>query len=232
MQFQQNFIKTYNNNKRENNMSTTNPNFSALEQKLANDNSIEKAIKNLHEALSNEIERNRKNLFYDVKNTLADFTEKLEKSVSFETEKKVLKLFEKYSKETKQNLSDNLEKALLPILIKGEANIKKVEEAGIHTLRSWEQMMRNYRRFWTKPVVIMFFSSISTGCIIFLIMFFLQTPIAAYMFMNLREKQAYESELYRLELTKKLRMNAAQKRVMSQKSVTESKNKIKSKKNN
>ena len=190
-------------------MPNIDPKFSELEKKViqeANDNNLKKALKDLSDGLSNEIERNRKNLFFEVKNTLADFTEKLEKGVSQETEKKISKLFEKHVKETKEQFHTRFEQLLEPVLKKAEEDMKCLQFQGTNTLRSWEQMMNQYKGIWTRPFCIMFVSSIFTGCAIFLILFFLKTSLGAYMFMDLREKQAYENELYRLELTRRARI--------------------------
>lgn len=195
-------------------MSDIVPKFQDLEQKViseANDNNLKQTLKDLSDLLNNEIERNRKNLFFDVKNTLSDFTEKLEKGVSQETEKKISELFEKYAEEVKEEIQTRFEDLLEPIFKKTEENMNRLQIQGNNTLRSWEHMMNQYDYFWTKPFFIMFASSILTGCIIFLVLFFLKTSLAAYMFMDLREKQAYENERYRLEHTRRLRVENQQK---------------------
>ncbi len=188
--------------------------FHELEQKVlpeANDNNLKQALKDLSESVSNEIERNRKNLFFDVKNTLSDFTEKLEKGVSEETEKKISELFEKHVEETREEFKSRFEELLSPILKKTEEDMNRLQMQGSNTLRSWEHMMDSHGYLWTKPVFIMFASAILTGCTIFLVLFFLKTSLASYMFMDLRAKQAYELEQYRLEHTRRLRLENQKK---------------------
>ena len=198
--------------------------FSELEKKIipeANDNHIKKAIKDLHDSLSNEIERNRKNLFFEVKNTLVDVSEKLEKGVAQETEKKISELFEKHIQKTKEEFQSRFEQFLEPAITRIEEDMQRLHIQGANTLRSWEQMMSQYEGIWSRPFFVMFMSSILTGCTIFLILFFLKTSLGAYMFMDLREKQAYENELYKLEYTQRLREDAKKKyRIKNQQSNT------------
>lgn len=197
-------------------MSNVDTNFAELEKKLAseantNDYNLKKYIKDFHDSLSNEIERNRKNLFFEVKNTLTNFSEKLEKSVSQETETKVSNLFETHLQKTREEFKSKFEELSEPMLKKTEEDMQRLRIQGNNTLRSWEQMMNQYNGLWTKPFFVMFMSSAFTGTAICLTLFFLKTSLAAYLFMDVREKQAYENELYRIENTQRLRLENLQK---------------------
>ena len=76
--------------------------------------------------------------------------------------------------------------------------------------------MKQYQSLWTKPFFLVFASSIFTGTLICLILFFLKTSFAAYMFMDVRAREDYESKLLWIEAREQARAEKAQPSLKNQ----------------
>ena len=78
------------------------------------------------------------------------------------------------------------------------------------------KMVAQHARPWQKPFFAMLLSSVLTGTILFLTLFFLKTPPLSYIFMDVRARRAYESELRWVEGVEKIRAERKQKQVQKE----------------
>lgn len=191
-------------------MSQPNPNFDELEKKLTHD-TIDKTLNHLKEGMTHEIERNRKTLLDEVRMILSEFTERGEKNVYQEVESKITLLFEKSFQEVLKKVEEDFERMFSPILRKTDEEMTHLKLQGEKTLRSWEKMVDQHTRPWQKPFFAMLLSSVLTGTSLFLILFFLKTPPLSYIFMDIRARRAYESDLRWMEGVEKVRATREQK---------------------
>lgn len=139
--------------------------FADLEKQLARD-SLEKALKDLHDEINKEIEQNKKAFSGDIQKTLSNFKQNLENTVSEEIDKKLTSLFENNFEAISQDVKKSFEKAFDPLLENTKNDMKRLHVQGEETLNSWKKMMSHYEALWTKPFFIMFSASILTGTLI------------------------------------------------------------------
>lgn len=203
-------------------MPTDESNFETLEKQLAKD-ALEKALKDLHDEINNEISRNKKDFSEEISKTFTSFRQNLEQKVTETIDQKIADLFVKHFSETSSQVKSSFEQMFSPVLKKTEEDIKRLQTQGENTLRSWEKMMSQYSGFWTKPFFIMLFVSVLTGTVISLFSSF-------YMVREARAgRQVCESTLQ--WYTKKyFEMKNAEDKVTKQKPATQTKIQNKSKK--
>ncbi len=142
--------------------------FEALEKQLAKD-ALEKALKDLHGKITQEIERNKKDFSQEIQKTLSSFRDNLEKNVSEEIDKKISSLFEKHFKDVSSQVKISFDEMVSPVLQKTEDDMQRFRNQGESTLRSWGTMMSQYESLWTKPFFVMFSASILTGIVLSLV---------------------------------------------------------------
>jgi hypothetical protein len=139
--------------------------FNDLEKQLAKD-SLEMALKNLHEEINREIAKNKNDFSSEIQKTLTGFRQNLEKSVSEEIDKKLSSLFENNFYAISEDVKKSFEKAFDPVFENTKNDMKRLHVQGESTLSSWEEMMSRYKSLWTKPFFIMFSASILTGTLV------------------------------------------------------------------
>ncbi len=186
--------------------------FDELEKQLAKD-ALEKALKDLHDEIPREIERNKRSFSEDIKKSLSQFTENLEKHISNEIDQRLPLFLEKNFSDISTQVKASFEQMFVPLLDKTEENMKRLSTQGENTLRSWEKMMKQYSGLWNMPFFIVLGASVLTGTSICLILFFLKTSYSTYLFMDVRARKAYENELRWVELKEEARAEREQEKV-------------------
>ena len=190
-----------------------------------------KLLKSLHDEITREIDENKKAFSEEISKTLASFRQNLEQNVTQEIDQKISALFTQHFSDTSSQVKSNFDQMFSPVLKKTEDDMKRLQTQGENTLCSWERMMKQYAYPWTKPFFIMLAASVITATIISLILFFLKTSLAAYIFMDVRAEKAYESDLQWIELKEKARAEREQEEAQTKTegNKNKSKNKKKSK---
>lgn len=143
-------------------MPQTISNFDALEKQLAKD-ALEKALKDLHDEITREIEKNKQSFSDEVKKSLANLKETLEKHISNEIDRKLPALLAKNFSHISEQVKMSFNEMFLPVISKAEKNMERLESQGDRTLQSWENMMKRYEGFWSTPFFFMIFASILIG---------------------------------------------------------------------
>jgi len=179
-------------------------NFDALEKQLAKD-ALEKALKDLHSEITREIERNKTIFSDEIKKSLSNLNETLEKHISDEIDHKLPLLLAKNFSNVSEQVKSSFNEMLVPVVEKAEQNMEQLKSQGDKTLQSWATMMKKYESLWTTPFFLVLAASVLTGTAIFLILFFMKTSVASYIFMDVRARKAYESDLRWVELREKAR---------------------------
>jgi uncharacterized membrane protein (DUF106 family) len=149
-------------------MPTDESNFETLEKQLAKD-ALEKALKDLHDEINNEISKNKKDFSNEISKTLASFRQNLEQKVNDAIDQKISSLFVKHFSDTSSQVKSSFDQMFFPVLQKTEEDMNCLHNQGESTLHSWEKMMNQYSHFWTKPFFIMLLASILTGTMVSLI---------------------------------------------------------------
>lgn len=158
-------------------MTSNKQSFDDLEKQLARD-ALEQALKDLHSVINKEIENNKAGFSQEIQKTLASFKQNLEKNVSEEIDKKLSSLFETHFKAASQDIKTSFEKAFAPVLETTKNDMKGLQAQGDNTLKSWQNMMSQYKSLWTRPFLIVFATSILTGMIVsFVSSFYLTSHI-------------------------------------------------------
>jgi len=143
-------------------MPQTAPNFDALEKQLAKD-ALEKALKDLHGEITSEIEKNKTSFSDEIKKTLTNLNETLEKHISDEIDRKLPILLTKNFSNISEQVKSSFNEILVPVIAKAEQNMKNLENKGEKTLQSWGNMMKQYEKLWNKPFFLMLIVSLLLG---------------------------------------------------------------------
>jgi len=143
-------------------MQQTTSKFDALEKQLAKD-ALEKALKDLHSEITREIERNKSSFSLEIKKSLANLNETLEKHISNELDHKLPVLLAKNFSNISEEVKSSFNEMFLPVVSKAEQNMERLESQGDKTLQSWGNMMKQYESLWTKPFFLMLLVSILLG---------------------------------------------------------------------
>ncbi|OJW49961.1 MAG: hypothetical protein BGO67_11475 [Alphaproteobacteria bacterium 41-28] len=146
-------------------MSKDKSSFEDLEKQLAVD-TLEKALKELHQEINGEIENNKKAFSEEISKTLTSFKQNLEQKVVQEIDQKISSLFTKHFADTSVEVKSSFEHMFDPVLKRTEEDMRQLKTQGDHTLQSWKNMMNQYTGFWTKPFFLMLFVCILTGLLI------------------------------------------------------------------
>lgn len=144
------------------------PSFEDLEKQLAKD-SLERALKDLHGEITQEIEKNKKTFSDKIQKTLEAFKEEIKESISEEIDTKLSSLFAKHFKNTSLQVKESFEEMFSPVLETTQDDMEDLKSQGELTLKSWKEMMLQYTSLWTKPFVLVFLASAFTGILVFLI---------------------------------------------------------------
>jgi len=137
-------------------------NFDALEKQLAKD-ALEKALKDLHGEITREIEKNKTSFSDEIKKTLTNLNETLEKHISDEIDRKLPIILAKNFSNISEQVKSSFNEMLLPVVAKAEQNMKNLENKGEKTLQSWGNMMKQYEKLWNKPFFLMLIVSLLLG---------------------------------------------------------------------
>ncbi|OJW50258.1 MAG: hypothetical protein BGO67_02725 [Alphaproteobacteria bacterium 41-28] len=143
-------------------MSTDESNFETLEKQLAKD-ALEKALKDLHDEINNEISKNKKDFTEEISKTLISFRQNLEQKVTETIDKKIAALFAEHFSDTSSQVKSSFNEMFYPVLQKTEDNMKRLQSQGDSTLNSWKSMMLQYTGLWTKPFFLLFIACVLTG---------------------------------------------------------------------
>ncbi len=143
-------------------MLTDKSNFETLEKQLAKD-ALEKALKDLHVEINNEISRNKKDFSEEISKTLINFRQNLEQKVTETIDKKIAALFAEHFSETSSQVKSSFEQMFSPVLKRTEKDMERLKFQGDSTLNSWKSMMLQYTGLWTKPFFLLFIACVFTG---------------------------------------------------------------------
>ena len=149
-------------------MTTDESNFETLEKQLAKD-ALEKALKDLHDEITGEIENNKKAFSEEISKTLASFRQNLEEKVTETIDQKISSLFTQHFSDTSSQVKSSFEEMFSPVLKQTEDDMKRLHDQGESTLHSWKSMMSQYTGLWTRPFFLMLLVSILTGTMVSLI---------------------------------------------------------------
>lgn len=196
-------------------MLQTTSNFDTLEKQLAKD-ALEKALKDLHGEITREIERNKMSFSDEIKKSLTTLNETIEKHISDEIDCKLPILLATNFSNISEQVKSSFNEMISPVVSKAEQNMKNLESQGEKTLQSWGNMIKKYEGLWTRPFIIMFGSSVLTGTLTCLILFFLKTSYITYAFMDIREREDYEQKLHYIEVREKARAEKEEQQAMLQ----------------
>ena len=139
--------------------------FADLEKQLAKD-ALEKALKDLHNEITHEIERNKTSFSENITKTLNSFKTSLELNISETLDKKIAFHLEKNFENINSQLVSNFDEKFSSVLKQTEDDMQSLRKQGESTLTSWREMMLNYKDLWTKPFFIVFVVAILTGMVI------------------------------------------------------------------
>lgn len=145
-------------------MSKDKSSFEDLEKQLAKD-TLEQALKALHEEINKDIERNKETFSNEIKQTLYGFKKDLEQSVSKEIDKKMSDLFDKHFLEISSKVTSNFYKRFSPVLEEAKEDMQRLHTQGESTLQAWKEMMKPYTNLWNRPFFIIFCVSVLVGSI-------------------------------------------------------------------
>ena len=137
-------------------------NFDALEKQLAKD-ALEKALKDLHGEITREIEKNKRTFSDEIKKSLANLNETLEKHISDEIDRKLPIILAKNFSNISEQVKSSFNEMFLPVVNKAELNMDQLKSQGDKTLQSWGNMMKQYERLWNTPFFLVVFVSILAG---------------------------------------------------------------------
>jgi len=137
-------------------------NFDALEKQLAKD-ALEKALKDLHGEITREIEKNKSSFSLEIKKSLTNLNETLEKHISNEIDRKLPIILAKNFSNISEQVKSSFNEILVPVVAKAEQNMKNLENQGEKTLQSWGNMMKQYEKLWNKPFFLMLIVSLLLG---------------------------------------------------------------------
>lgn len=152
---------------------TFNSNFEKLEKQMAKD-ALDKALKNLHEEVIREIDRNKKAFSEEIKKTLTSFKKDLEKNVTAEIDHRISALFAQHFSDTSSQVRANFHDMFHPVLERTKEDMQRLHSQGEDTLQAWKSMMWRFSSFWNKPFFLIFSVAILTGVVIsFLSSYFL-----------------------------------------------------------
>lgn len=143
-------------------MAQTSSNFDALEKQLAKD-ALEKALKDLHGEILRDINRNKQSFSDEIKKSLTNLNEAIEKHFSSEIDRKLPILLERNFLNINDQVQSSFSERLLPVVDRAERNMERLESQGHQTLQSWGNMMKQFESLWTKPFFLMFLVSVFTG---------------------------------------------------------------------
>lgn len=143
-------------------MSTNGSSFEDLEKKLAKD-TLTKALKDLHEEINKEIERNKATFSNEIKQTLNSFKKDLEQNVSVEIDQRISALLEKHFFDISSKVTSNFYESFSPVLQRTKEDMQRLHTQGETTLDAWKEMMKPYTHIWNKPFLLMLLVSVLVG---------------------------------------------------------------------
>lgn len=146
-------------------MQEKNQSFEDLEKQMARD-TLEQALKALHEEINREIAKNKNEFSSTIQKTLSDFRRNVEKSISEEINKNLSSLFENNIYAISQEVKKSFEKTFDPVLENTKNDMKRLHIQGEKAINAWEKMISQYKALWNKPFFIIFSASILTGTLI------------------------------------------------------------------
>lgn len=138
--------------------------FEDLEKQLAKD-TLEQALKDLHEEINKDIEKNKTTFSHEIKQTLQGFKKDLEQNISKEIDNKMSGLFDKHFLDISSKVTSNFYKRFSPVLEEAKEDMKLLHVQGENTLSAWKEMMKPYANLWNRPFFIMFLTSVLVGSI-------------------------------------------------------------------
>ncbi len=169
-------------------MPKDNSSFEDLEKQLAKD-ALEKALKDLHNEITKDIEKNKATFSKEIQKTLNAFKADLEDTISKELDQKISAHLQKHFLDISTKVTSSFYESSSPFLKQAEEDLQRLHRQGEGTLSSWKGMMLQYTNLWTKPFMIAFFASAFAGTVIFFV-------CASFLWIKYnQEVQGYEKRL-------------------------------------
>ena len=169
-------------------MPKDNSNFEDLEKQLAKD-ALEKALKDLHDEITKDIEKNKATFSKEIQKILNGFKGDLEDTISKELDQKISAHLKMNFLDISTKVTSSFYESSSPFLQQAEEDLQRLHRQGESTLTSWKAMMLQYTNLWTKPFILTFLASAFTGMVIFFV-------CASFLWVkHNREVQNYEKRL-------------------------------------
>ncbi len=149
-------------------MPKDNSSFEDLEKQLAKD-ALEKTLKDLHDEITKDIEKNKATFSKEIQKTLNAFKSDLEKTISKELDKRISAHLKNNFLDISTKVTSSFYESSSPFLKRAEEDLTRLHLQGENTLTSWKAMMLQYTNLWTKPFILTFLASAFTGMVIFFV---------------------------------------------------------------
>jgi len=175
-------------------MSKNNSSFQDLEKQLAKD-TLEEALKDLHDEITKDIDKNKKDFSGEIQKSLESFRKNIEASVSDEMDKKLSVLFTKHFKDTSLQVKESFQEMFSPVLKSTQDDMARLHIQGEATLTSWKAMMVQYTNLWTKPFALAFFAAAFAGTIIFFVWTYLLWGKYTHEIQNYENRLAFNESM-------------------------------------